>query len=130
MRLGAARFTGGVRRDGVPVAGSRGRAGMFALVAAAGLALASGAVTGTSAAYAAVPAPAAAAVRAHLELDPCPCDNPVCRPLCHQSIAIGGPASMIHWQARQGDRLSASAAIICPPPSGDGVMSKTGDPGC
>ena len=133
MGPGSALITGGNRRNGVPVASSRGRAGMFVLVAAAGLALASGAVTGTSAARAAVAAPSTAVVRAHIEFDPCPCDNPVCRPLCHQSIAAGGLASMVHRQTHQVSRrattISASAAIICPPPSGD-VMSKTGDPGC
>ncbi len=35
-----------------------------------------------------------------------------------------------HQRARQATAISASAAIICPPPSGDGVMSKSGDPGC
>ena len=37
-----------------------------------------------------------------------------------------------HQGARQAAATPASAAIICPPPSGDGVvaMSKTGDPGC
>jgi hypothetical protein len=34
-----------------------------------------------------------------------------------------------HQGARQATAMSASTAIICPPPSGD-VMSKTGDPGC
>jgi hypothetical protein len=60
---------------------------MFVLAAAAGLALASGAVTGTPAGHAAA-------------------------------------------AARQATTISASAGIICPPPSGDGVMSKSGDPGC
>ena len=139
MRPGPARITGGNRQDGtpaVPAAGSRGRAGKFVLAAAAGLALASGAVTGTPAAHAtaAVSARAAAAVRANPIVEPCPCINPLCRPGCSQSVASGGPAAMIHQQARQGARqataMSASAAIICPPPSGDGVTSKTGDPGC
>jgi len=77
----------GNRRDGalaVPAAGSRERAGMFVLAAAAGLALAFGAVTGMPAAHAtaAVSARAAVAVHAHPRFEPCPCDNPVCRPLC------------------------------------------------
>jgi hypothetical protein len=107
---------------------------MFVLAAAAGLALASGAVTGTPAAHAAAAARAAAAVRAHPGFEPCPCDHPICRPGCFQGMASGGPASMIHRHTRQGARqattISAGAAIICPPPSGEGAMSKTGDPGC
>ena len=37
-----------------------------------------------------------------------------------------------HQWAPQASARPAIAAIICPPPSGDGVvaMSKTGDPGC
>ena len=133
MGPGPARITDGNRRDGAPAAGSRGRAGIFVLAAAAGLALASGAVTGTPAAHAAVAARTAAAVHAHPGFEPCPCINPVCRPGCFQGIASGGPASMIHRQthpgARQATTISASAAIICPPPSGE-AMSKSGDPGC
>ena len=56
MRPGPARITSGYRRDrapAMPAAGSRGRARMFVLAAAAGLALASGAATGTPAAHAA-----------------------------------------------------------------------------
>jgi hypothetical protein len=43
------------------------------------------------------------------------------------ALVICGQA---HQAARQAVATPASAAIICPPPSGDGVMSKTGDPGC
>ena len=51
-------------------------------------------------------------------------------------IAVILSAPVICGQARQGAPQAtarpAIAAIICPPPSGDGVvaMSKTGDPGC
>ena len=49
------------------------------------------------------------------------------------AVTLGG--SVICGQTHQGaDRqamaISVSAAIICPPPSGDGLMSKSGDPGC
>jgi hypothetical protein len=50
-------------------------------------------------------------------------------------VALSAP--VMSGQAHQGPRQAmtrpASAAIICPPPSGDGAvvaMSKTGDPGC
>jgi len=53
------------------------------------------------------------------------------------AIAVALSAPVIYGQAHQGTRQApiraASAAIICPPPSGDGAvlaMSKTGDPGC
>ena len=53
------------------------------------------------------------------------------------AIAVALSAPVIYGQAHQGPRQAttrpASAAIICPPPSGDGAvvaMSKTGDPGC
>jgi len=51
-------------------------------------------------------------------------------------IAVILSAPMICGQAHQGARQASArpaiAAIICPPPSGDGVvaMSKSGDPGC
>jgi hypothetical protein len=51
-------------------------------------------------------------------------------------IAVILSAPVICGQAHQGAPQAtarpAIAAIICPPPSGDGVvaMSKTGDPGC
>jgi hypothetical protein len=65
MRPGPARIADGSGRDDafeVPAAGSRWRAGMLALAAAAGLALASGVMTGTSDAHAG--ARAAGAIRA------------------------------------------------------------------
>src|SRR5690242_9983433 len=101
MRPGPARIADGSRRDGafeVPAAGLRWRAGMFVLAAAAGLALASGVMTGTSDAHAAtaVSARAEAAVHAQPMFDHCPCDNPVCRSMCHQGVISGGPASVIH----------------------------------
>ena len=87
---------------------------MFALAAAAGLAVLAGTMTGTTAAHAAasVPAPAAAA-HAHPMFEPCPCDKPICRPGCSQNMAFGGPASLIHpgimilgdrWANHPGDR--------------------------
>ena len=54
----------GSGRDGAPAAGPCGRAGMFVLAAAAGLALASGAVTGTPAAHAAAAARQATTISA------------------------------------------------------------------
>ena len=95
MRPGPARTVGGNRRDGafaVPAAGSRGRPGMFVVAAAAGLALASGAVAGTPAAHAAaaVPTRAAIVVHAHPMIDHCPCDKPICRPGCVQTMASAG----------------------------------------
>ncbi len=49
-------------------------------------------------------------------------------------IAMALSAPVICGQTHQGARqATASAAIICPPPSGDitvVAMSKTGDPGC
>jgi len=87
---------GGVHQDGapaVPATGSRGRAGMFVLTAAAGLALAFGAAIGTPAApaAAAVAARTAVAVHAYTMFEPCPCDNPICREVCFQSMTSGGP---------------------------------------
>ena len=60
---------------------------MFALAAAAGLAVLAAPMTGATAAHAAasVSTRAAAAALSRPIFDPCPCDNPVCRPLCHQS---------------------------------------------
>ena len=119
----------------MPPTGSRGRAGMFVLTAAAGLALAFGAVTATPAARpaTAVPAPAAAAVQAIPEFVPCPCDKPICRPGCSQSMTSGGPA-MIHRQIRltaaQAVVTTAAAAVNCPPPSTSEVASSDGQPGC
>src|SRR5690348_6530025 len=105
MGPGSARIVagGGDLRDGafaVPGAGSPGQAKRFVL-AAAGVALAAGAVTGTSAAHAAavVSARPAAAVHAHPRLEPCPCADPLCREVCSQSMASGSPASPIHRQA-------------------------------
>jgi len=76
-------------RSGPPAAGLRGRAGMFILAAAAGLALACGAAAGPPAAHAAVAVSARAAVtvQSHPAFEPCPCDHPVCRPLCLQGVA-------------------------------------------
>jgi hypothetical protein len=93
---------GGNRRDGalaVPAAGSRRRARMLVLTAGTGLALAFGAVAGTPAAPATA-AVAARTVAVHVSprFDPCPCDNPVCRSMCLQSMASGGPAAMNHRQ--------------------------------
>src|SRR5690348_9528080 len=87
MGTGPARIVASVdgnRWDGafaVPAAGTRGRVGMFVLAAAAGLALASGVVTGTPAAHATVATSARAAGAAHAlpRFEPCPCDNPICR---------------------------------------------------
>jgi len=112
----------------VPAAGWRGQAGMFVLTAAAGLALASGAMIGTPAAH------AVAAVHAHSRFDPCPCDNPVCRPLCFQSMSSGGPANMIYRQtppaaAQAAVRITATA-VNCPPPSTSITASSDGNPGC
>jgi hypothetical protein len=47
------------------------------------------------------------------------------------AVTLGGPVigGQTHQGTRQATALSGSAAIICPPPSGD-VMSKSGDPGC
>ena len=48
------------------------------------------------------------------------------------AVTLGGLVicGQTHQGARQAMAISASAAIICPPPSGDGLMSKSGDPGC
>lgn len=142
MRPGSARIVvgaGGNHRDkafAVPATSSRGRAGMFVLTAAAGLALASGAVTGTSVAHATavVSVREAVAVHAHPRFEPCPCDKPICRPGCSQSMASGGLASMIHRQTH----LAAAQAVVtiaatwvnCPPPSQPATASSDGQPGC
>jgi hypothetical protein len=127
MRPGPARIAGGNRRDGafeVPAAGSRGRAGMFVLAAAAGLALATGVMAGTPAARAATAASARAqaAVHALPMFEPCPCADPACRPVCHQSIASGGPASMIHRHIP----LAAAQAMFEPCPCDKPICR----PGC
>lgn len=81
---------GGNRREGtaaIPGAGRRGRAGMFVLAAAAGLAVLTGTMTGTTAARAAasVSAHADAAAQSYPRFQPCPCDKPICRPGCFQN---------------------------------------------
>jgi hypothetical protein len=117
MEPGPARSgAGGNRRDGtfaVPAARSRGRVVKFVLAAAAGLALASGVMTGTPAAHAAatVPARTAATVHGYPVFQPCPCDKPICRPGCSQNVAVGGPAAMIHRQPH----LAAAAAVSAGP---------------
>lgn len=86
--MGAVRIvTGGGRREGtaaIPGADRRGRAGMSVLAAAAGLAVLAGTITGTTAARAAAPASAhtAATAQPGPRFEPCPCDNPICRPVC------------------------------------------------
>ena len=47
------------------------------------------------------------------------------------AVTLGAPVicGHIHQETRQATVTSSSAAIICPPPSGD-AMSKSGDPGC
>jgi hypothetical protein len=135
MRQGQPRISvGGHAAFEVPAAGTAGRAGMFVLAAAAGLALASGVMTGTPAAHAAVSARTAAAVRAHPMFDPCPCDNPVCRPACHQGVVSGGPASMIHRPPHlvtsQAVAATTAIAVNCPPPSAPAPASQDGNPSC
>src|SRR5690242_21924843 len=95
MGPGSARIvaSGGDLPDGafaVPGAGSPGEAKRFLLAAAAGVALAVGAVTGTPTAHAAavVSARPAAAGHAHPRLEPCPCADPLCREVCSQSMAV------------------------------------------
>jgi hypothetical protein len=88
MQMGPVRIvTGGGRREGtaaIPRAARRGRAGMSVLAAAAGLAILTGTITGTTAARAAAPASAHATATAQPgpRFEPCPCDNPICRPVC------------------------------------------------
>jgi len=103
MEPGPARSAADAGRDrrggafAVPAAASRGRAGQFVLTAAAGHAMAFGAVTGTPAALAtaAVASGTAVAVHAFPAFEPCPCINPVCRPGCYQSMASGGAAAVM-----------------------------------
>jgi hypothetical protein len=131
MEPGTARVTRDTDSDRCSralAAGWRGWAGMFILAAAAGLALASGAATGPPAARAAV------AVQSHPAFEPCPCDHPVCRPLCLGSVAPGGPAPMIRQHtlltaARAVDPVTA-VAVNCPPPSAPAPASQDGQPGC
>ena len=114
--------------SGLAAAGLRGRAGMFILAAAAGLALASGAAAGPPAALAAV------TMQSHAVVEPCPCINPLCRPGCLGSVSPGGPAStirphMLLAAARAVDPITA-IAVNCPPPSSSGPASQDGQPGC
>ena len=126
----------GNRRDGapaVPAAGSRAWAGMFVLTAAAGLALAFAVVTGTPAApaTAAVTARTATTVDTPPEFEPCPCDKPICRPGCSQSMASGGPASMIQRQTHAAAEctdpkcISGTPPAAAPPP-GSQLTGRTG----
>jgi len=50
------------------------------------------------------------------------------------AVIFGAPVigGQTHQGAQQATTISASAAIICPPPSGDGAvaMSKSGNPSC
>jgi hypothetical protein len=66
-------------------------------------------------------------------VEPCPCDKPICRPACFQTMAVGGPASMIHPQthltAAQAVATTAAIAVNCPPPSTP-VASQDGQPSC
>jgi hypothetical protein len=138
MGPGPARITDGAgdnRRYGAPAAGLRGRAGMFVLAAASGLALASGAVTGTPAAHAAATAAArpAAAAHARPEFEPCPCTDLRCREVCSQSMASGGPAFMIHQQTHLAARAMVTmtaTAVNCPPPATPATASSDGQPSC
>lgn len=140
MRPGPVRIVaGGSRRDGtvaVPGAGRRGRVRVFVLAAAAGLAVVAGAMTGTTAAHAAASVPAAhtaAAAQSHTMFEPCPCDRPICRPGCLQSMASGGAASMVlprtHLAAAQALARMTASAVSCPPPS-EPVASQDGQPSC
>ena len=113
---------GGNHQDGapaVPAAGSRARAGMLVLTAAAALALAFGAVTGTPAApaTAAVTAHTTATVGAQPEFEPCPCDKPICRPGCSQSMASGGPAAMIYRHTHPAAECTDPKCISGTPPN-------------
>jgi len=91
---------------------------MFVLTAAAGLALAFGAVTGMPAApaTAAVTTQTAATADAQPEFEPCPCINPLCRPGCSQSMAPGGPAAMIHRQTHPAAHCTDPKCISGTPP--------------
>ena len=66
-------------------------------------------------------------------VEPCPCDNPMCRPVCFQGMASGGPAAMMHPEthlaAAQAPARTAAVAVNCPPPSAQ-VASQDGQPGC
>ena len=139
MRLSPALIAGGNRREAafeMPAAGSRGRAGMFVLAAAAGLALASGVLTGTPDAHAAtaVPVRAAATVHAYPMFEPCPCTDRACREVCFQGAVSAAPAAMIHRQthlaARQVEVAATAVAVNCPPPSTSPPASSDGSPGC
>jgi hypothetical protein len=121
----------------MPAAGSRGRAVKFVLAAAAGLALASGVMTGTPAAAhaaTAVSARAAATVHAYPVFEPCPCTDRLCREVCFQGVASGGPAAMIHRQTHpatpQVEVAATAIAVNCPPPSTSALASSDGNPGC
>ena len=115
MRPGPVRIAfGGSRQEGtvaIPGASRRGRMRMFVLAAAAGLAVLAGAMTGTTAAHAAASVPAAhaaAGAQSQPMIEPCPCDKPICRPGCFQSMASGAPAAT----ARQRTHLAAARSQL------------------
>jgi hypothetical protein len=123
---------GGVHQDGapaVPATGSRGRAGMFVLTAAAGLALAFGAAIGTPAApaTAAVAARTTVAAHAYTMFEPCPCADPLCREMCFQSMASGAPAAMTATPQLSG-ATTARHAVAGEGPKHGALFLATGQP--
>ena len=134
MEPGTARVTRDDDSDpcsGPPATGLRGRAGLFILAAAAGLALASGAATGPSAAdAAAVSARAAVTVQSRLAVEPCPCDNPICRPVCLGSVAPDGSTSIIRQHTLVAADPITAIAVNCPPPAAPAPASQDGQPSC
>ena len=80
-----ARAVASTNREEAPAAHGRRRLSRIVLATAAGLGLLAGGVISASATQAAAAGPRAVSTVSHAIADPCPCDNPICRPACHQN---------------------------------------------
>ena len=80
------RAVASTNREEAPAAHGRPRLSRIVLATAAGLGLLVGAAAiSASATQAAAAGPRAVSTASHAIADPCPCDNPICRPACHQN---------------------------------------------
>jgi hypothetical protein len=72
-------------REEAPAAHGRRRLNRIVLATAAGLGLLADALIAAPATQAVATGPRAVSTVSHAIADPCPCDNPICRPACHQN---------------------------------------------
>jgi hypothetical protein len=73
------------------------------------------------------------AAQSRPRFEPCPCDNPVCRPVCFQTTAAGSPAATNHQQthltAVRTVAVAMAIGVNCPPPVAP-LGSSSGQPSC